>query len=395
MKLYGFVLIILLVLVFVPDYYIFNKLKKNNKPKLALFSLLPAVFFVMFFLYLKFWGRGISDYRITSIFMWINYVFLLIFVPKMLYVLVRGLRFLLAKIFKKYTFWVMSVFAWLLAAVTFFVFLIGAFVTPNNFEVKHTELAIHNLPKAFDGYKIIQISDIHLGSFGANTTKLNPIVELINQQDVDLLVFTGDMVNNYADEANGWDPVFTALKAKDGKFAILGNHDYGDYSDWPSEASRLENRNGIAQRIEAFGFTLLRNEHVHLRRGTDSIALAGVENWGKPPFPKYGDLAYAMQSIESDNVVLLLSHDPSHWQAEVLNYPNIKLTLSGHTHAAQFMFRWFGRNVSPSAWVYRNWDGLYSNGNQHLYINRGLGYVGLPMRIGARPEISVLTLRSR
>lgn len=209
MKLYGFVLIILLVLVFVPDYYIFNKLKKNNKPKLALFSLLPAVFFVMFFLYLKFWGRGISDYRITSIFMWINYVFLLIYVPKMLYVLVRGLRFLLAKIFKKYTFWVMSVFAWLLAAITFFVFLIGAFVTPNNFEVKHTELAIHNLSKAFDGYKIIQISDIHLGSFGANTTKLNPIVELINQQDADLLVFTGDMVNNYADEANGWDPVFT------------------------------------------------------------------------------------------------------------------------------------------------------------------------------------------
>lgn len=395
MRLYGIVLIILLILVFIPDYYIFNKLKKNNKPKLALLSLLPAAFFVLFFLYLRFFGRDTSDFRVTSIFMWINYAFMLIYVPKMLYVTVRVLRFLLRKVFPKNDFWLMSVFAWLIAAFSFLAFFIGAFITPNNFEVKQTEVAIHNLPTAFEDYKIIQISDIHLGSFGGNTTKLNPIIELINQQNADLLVFTGDMVNNYADEANGWNPVFTALKAKDGKFAILGNHDYGDYSDWPSEESRHENRTRIAQSIEAFGFTLLLNEHVHLKRNNDSVALAGVENWGKPPFPKYGDLAGTMKNLQATEHVLLLSHDPSHWEAEVLNYPNIKLTLSGHTHAAQFMFRWFGRNVSPSAWVYEFWDGLYNNGNQYLYINRGLGYVGLPMRIGARPEISVITLKCK
>lgn len=395
MRMYGLVFVILLLLVILPDYYFFRKINKNPAhKKFALLSLIPAVLFVLFFSFLLLFGRSISDYKITYIFMWINYVFLLLYVPKMLYLIVRALRKLMRRIFPKYEFWFMSVVAWVVAAFSFSIFLIGAVVTPHNFELSKVDVVINNLPSAFDGYKMVQISDIHLGSFGGNVQRLQPIVPIINQQNADLVIFTGDMVNNYAAETTGWEGLFQSLQAKDAKYAILGNHDYGDYSDWESETAKMANRLAIDRNIEKMGFQLLLNEHVHLTRQGDTLVLAGVENWGKPPFPKYGDLNKAMQDVAVTDCVILLSHDPSHWQAEVLDYPNIKLTLAGHTHAAQFMFRWMGRNVSPSSWVYELWDGLYTQGHQHLYINRGLGYVGLPMRVGARPQISVITLRS-
>lgn len=218
-------------------------------------------------------------------------------------------------------------------------------------------------------------------------------MKLINEQDADIIVFTGDMVNNYQEEMRGWNPLFQQLESRVGKYAILGNHDYGDYSSWDNPAQKSANLDSVKQNIRDFGFTLLLNQHVDLVRDNDTIQLLGVENWGKPPFPKYGSLTKTLKGTKPGKPKILLSHDPSHWRGEILDYPEIALTLSGHTHAAQLAFNWYGKKVSPSSWMYKEWDGLYEDNGQYLYINRGLGFIGIPVRIGiSRPEITVIQL---
>jgi hypothetical protein len=272
----------------------------------------------------------------------------------------------------------------------------GAFVNPKNVEVKTVQIEVADLPVAFDGYRIVQISDIHLGSWGQNISYLKPAIDSINNQHADLIVFTGDMVNNFSQEMEGWQPYFKQLKARDGKYAILGNHDYGDYSDWKRPQDKQTNFDSITQNIRNFGFTLLLNENVRLQRDSASIGLVGVENWGKPPFPKYGNLEKALINSDSSSLKILLSHDPSHWKREVVNYPQIFLTLSGHTHSAQIAFNMYGKLRSPSSLVYDEWEGLYIKGNQYLYVNRGLGFIGIPVRIGvARPEVTVIELKTK
>ncbi len=264
-----------------------------------------------------------------------------------------------------------------------------------DFRVIKETLRFSNLPKSFNGLKVVQISDAHLGSFFNNTKPVDKAIEIINELEADVVVFTGDLVNNFSAEAEDWIEAFSRIKAKRGKFSILGNHDYGDYGRWKSDEAKRANLERLYQIHQEMGFTLLRNEHVKLNQGKDELAILGVENWGVPPFPQKGDLTRAKQGAEKAPFKLLLSHDPSHWDAITLKeHPDVDLTLSGHTHGAQFGVELGNIKWSPVKYKYRQWGGLYTEGKQHLYVNRGFGYIGFPGRVGMPPEITCLTLES-
>jgi hypothetical protein len=215
---------------------------------------------------------------------------------------------------------------------------------------------------------------------------------MIRDLDPDLLVFTGDMVNNFASEMNGWTHVFADMPARLGKYSILGNHDYGDYSEWPSDEAKQENLNLIIARQEEMGFRVLRNEHFRISENGSSIYLAGMEHWGNPPFPQYGDLGRTLEGIPADAFTILLSHSPDHWSEQVINQTTIPLTLSGHTHGFQFGIEIGSFKVSPVRLLYKHWAGLYQEDSQYLYVNRGLGILAFPGRVGIWPEITLLEL---
>ena len=276
------------------------------------------------------------------------------------------------------------------AVATLAYVLFGAIWGKEYFQVKQVTFSSPDLPAAFDGYRILQLSDIHSGSWKGNTEALQRAIELCNAQHPDLAVFTGDLVNSRADEMKEFMPVFSKLHARDGVYSVLGNHDYATYAQWNSEAERLANIDTLVMRDEQMGWTMLMNDHRIIRRGNDSIALIGVENSGKPPFPDRGDLPRAQQGTEGMFKVLL-SHDPTHWRRSVLPDTDIQLMLAGHTHDMQVNL--FG--FSLSRFVYPEHRGLYLQQGRGLYVNIGLGYVLFPMRLGAWPEITVITLRKK
>ncbi len=264
-----------------------------------------------------------------------------------------------------------------------------------NYHVRRIKLNLAGLPDSFKGLKIVQISDIHSGSFDSHHAVAKG-VEKVMAENPDLILFTGDLVNNKADEIEPYMDLFSTLKAPLGVYSTLGNHDYGDYVEWPSKAEKLANLERLKAAHGKMGWKLMMNEHVLLKRGEDSIALIGIENWSaKPQFPKYGDMAGAYDGLQMANapVKILMSHDPSHWDAQVLkDYPDVNLTLSGHTHGMQFGVEIPGFKWSPVKYVYKNWAGLYQQGNQFLYVNRGYGFLGYPGRLGILPEITVFEL---
>ncbi|MEH0157657.1 metallophosphoesterase [Limibacter armeniacum] len=280
-----------------------------------------------------------------------------------------------------------------LAAVPFGAIAYGMVKGRYDFRVVRKNLTFKNLPKAFDGLKVVQISDIHIGSFPQEHPSVQKAVEMVNQLDADVLLFTGDLVNNLADETTGWVEVLKQMKAKHGKYAILGNHDYGDYVPWTNTEDRRKNLDGVKQANRDMGFDLLLNENRILEKDGEQIALIGVENWGRPPFPQYGDLRKASEGTEQAPFRILMSHDPSHWDGEVLD-TNIDLTLSGHTHGMQFGIEIPGVKWSPVKYKYPRWGGLYQEGKQFLYVNRGFGYHAIAGRIGMPPEITEITLKS-
>ncbi len=271
--------------------------------------------------------------------------------------------------------------------------LLYGFSNKYNYQVRKIKLSFANLPASFKGFKIVHISDIHSGSF-QNKTAVNHGVDLILQQNADLILFTGDLVNDRADEMTEYMDVFNRLKAPMGVYSSLGNHDYGDYVSWPSAEAKTENLNKLKQVHASLGWRLLMNEHVLLNKDKEQIALLGIENWGaKGRFPKYGKMQEAYPGTEKIPFKILLSHDPSHWDAEIkTKYSDIDLMLAGHTHGMQFglenpYFKW-----SPVQWMYKQWAGLYEDGNQKLYVNRGYGFIGYPGRVGIMPEITVIEL---
>ena len=275
-----------------------------------------------------------------------------------------------------------------LGAISFCNILYGTLVGVSRFEVKEVEYRSADLPKGFDGYRIVQISDIHIGSWQGNPEPIKRLVDLINAQKPDLIVFTGDLVNQQSHELDGFQQILSQLHAPDGVYSILGNHDYGSYYHWPSPEAEAQNMVYLKEQQKAMGWKLLNNEHDILHHRGDSIALIGVENDGEPPFSQFADLPKAMQGTEGMFRVLL-SHNPTHWRREVLPKSDISLMLAGHTHAMQGIL--FGHSLAEL--LYPEWRGMYYEGDRALYVNIGIGYVGLPFRFGAWPEITVLTLR--
>ncbi|HET8573532.1 MAG TPA: metallophosphoesterase [Edaphocola sp.] len=264
------------------------------------------------------------------------------------------------------------------------------------YQVRRLKLRFDHLPDSFRGLRIIHISDIHSGSF-QDKNAVAKGVDTILALRPDLILFTGDLVNNIAEEIVPYKSVFSKLKAPMGVYSILGNHDYGDYVAWPSEDLKQQNLEALKQHHADMGWQLLMNEHRVLEKGNERIALIGIENWGaKASFTKYGQMAAAYKGLspEHPGFKILMSHDPSHWEAEVIpRYPDIDLTLSGHTHGMQFGVRLGGRwQWSPVQYLYRQWAGLYKRGRQQLYVNVGFGFLGYPGRLGIRPEITLIEL---
>ncbi|MGL4853032.1 MAG: metallophosphoesterase [Phocaeicola sp.] len=257
-----------------------------------------------------------------------------------------------------------------------------------NFQVREVTIHSHELPKGFDGYRMVQFSDFHAGSWTGNKEAVDRAVQLINDQKPDIILFTGDLVNNLASEIDEFSAQFSQLESRDGIYSVLGNHDYSPYIKWDSEEAQTANLHSLIEKQESMGWRLLNNEHTILRCNNDSIALVGVENIGRPPFPSHGDLAKALKGTNGMYKVLL-SHDPTHWRRDVLPNSDVQLTLAGHTHNMQFQIGHF----QPSRFAYKEHNGLYEEQGQTLFVNIGLGYIMFPMRIGAWPEIAVITLK--
>jgi predicted MPP superfamily phosphohydrolase len=291
-------------------------------------------------------------------------------------------------------FWV-SELAMVVAALLFLIVLFGITRGRHFYRVRRETLQFPDLPAAFDGFTITQITDVHSGSF-TNATGVKKGLDLVNAQRSDVILFTGDLVNNTASEMDQWIPAFAGLQAPMGKFSVLGNHDYGDYIRWETPEAKQANLARLKQVHTEIGFRLLLDEAVTLKKDGQSITLLGVENWGKGGFHQYGDLNKATADVPDQAFKVLLSHDPSHWEGVTLeHHQHIHLTLSGHTHGMQFGIELFGFKWSPIKYVYKQWAGLYHNAGRFLYVNRGFGFLGLKGRIGMWPEVAVITLKQK
>ncbi|HEY6914565.1 MAG TPA: metallophosphoesterase [Paludibacter sp.] len=395
MRMYTEVLIALLVMIAIPDIYFYLKLKdRNAKPIYIVLHLIPPLFFTVLFLYMKFGLETLQNFRIVADIMWLYFFFMLIYIPKVIHIIFYFLDYVYIKIFKHDNVY-FDITRIIVSIISVIILLVGAYITPRNFEVVTVQVPINNLPPDFNGYKIVLISDIHLGSWNKKFEKLKPVIKLVNEQNPDIIIFAGDMVNNFASETQGWKPYFLEMKAKSGEYAVLGNHDYGDYTEWNTYNDRLENRRQIKQFIRDCGFRLLLNENVYLKKGRDSLLLVGVENWGKSTRFRYSDLNKALTGSTPNTPKILISHDPTQFDAEIAGKKDIGLTLSGHTHAAQLGIKIGKHLFSPASLVFKYWAGLYNVNEQYIYVNRGIGYIGLPMHIGVRPEITVITLKRK
>lgn len=326
--------------------------------------------------------------------MWLLFGYFTLFVPKLVFVIIDAIASIPLFFMHRRMHW-LSLSGGMLAVMTFLVMWWGALVNRYRMQVNEITVEIPDLPEAFDGYRIVQFSDLHSGTYGNDTTYVSHVVDRINAVNADMIVFTGDIVNRRTSELPPFVPVLSRLGASDGVFSILGNHDYGDYSDWNSDAEKKQSMQQLIDLQREMGWRLLLNEHEVIRHDGDSIILVGVENVGDPPFPCYGSLEDSYPSLSDSNTKILLTHNPAHWIGGIAGQDsiNIALTLSGHTHAMQIeILGW-----SPAKYRYSTWGGIYRDDkDEHpLYVNIGLGTVGIPMRLGATPEITVLTLRAK
>jgi predicted MPP superfamily phosphohydrolase len=315
------------------------------------------------------------------------------FIPKLIFVVIISILFFSNFVFsEKESLIIIPLIGLCSGFLPFFVILYGFFRALYRFKVHHVTIKHKKLPKPFNGLKIIQISDIHLGSFNYKYHILDKAIKVINDAQPDFIFFTGDLVNNYAWELIGWEKVFKKLIAKKGKYAILGNHDYGDYSEWNSAQEKQDNFEKIKEFYKTIDFKLLLNQSEIIEKKKGKLAIIGVENWGKAPFKQYGNLQEALKNVSEIPFKILLSHDPTHWREEVIKKTGISLTLSGHTHGMQVGFQYKKMKWSPIKYKYKHWAGLYNENEKYLYVNRGLGWVGFPGRLGMRPEITLFKL---
>ncbi len=398
-------LIVILILIVAVEFYTFQAFKSISKNKWFRFSFLAIsiVVYVNFLITLLTYDRGNGQ---TPQFQMAMGLMLTFAIPKLVVII-----FLFGEDVYRWIIKLISAFssgetqqipsrrkfisqlALGIAALPFVSFIYGIIQGKYNYKVVKYQLTFKDLPAAFDGYTITQISDIHSGSF-TNREKISYGVDLINEQKSDIMLFTGDIVNNKADEMDDWIDVFDKLEAKDGKYSILGNHDYGDYMDWENPQDKIDNFQKVKDIHKKIGFDLLLDEHRYIEKNEEKIALLGVENWGKG-FNQAGDLQKASSGIQKNDFKILMSHDPSHWQEKVKKDDfNYHLTLSGHTHGLQMgieipgFLKW-----SPSQYVYKQWAGLYEEYGRFINVNRGFGYHAFPGRVGIWPEITVIELK--
>lgn len=400
-------LIILIVVSILCDWFILHRIRKECAPqRKRLFSSAYGIsVIIMWVILIVFicWPKRDPYLSIVAP-MWLLFVYLTVYIPKIIFCLISLIISLFTRKWKKRKAWD----RWVAFPVSFILFLFmwsGVFYTGNQIEVNRVEIKSDRLPKSLDGTKILQLSDIHLGTWGSDTTFISRFTDSINAQKADIVVFTGDFVNRASNEMTPFIPVLKRIKAPLGVYAVLGNHDYGGYADWPDDKSYKDNLKNLTESIDALGWTLLCNQTSMISNGVDSIAMIGVENWGEPPFNQLGDLAKSYKTGSpaelNDSVYkVLLTHNPNHWTEIVTKTSNVDLTLSGHTHAMQLMFSLADWKWSPSKWRYPQWGGLYTHTEDkknpmHLYVNIGAGDVGMPVRMGsAKPEINIITLRS-
>jgi hypothetical protein len=318
------------------------------------------------------------------------------FIPKIIFVIVMAIFFFANFVIsEKESIIVIPLIGLFAGFLPFFVIVYGIFKARYNFKVHHVTLDFNHLPETFHGLKVVQISDLHLGSFNHQFHILDRAIKKINQLEPDLLFFTGDLVNNFAWELRGWRKAFRHFSPNIKKFAVLGNHDYGDYSKWNSKEDKQINFEAIKTFYRENDFKLLLNESKTIEKKGEKIAIIGVENWGNPPFKQYGDLKKALKDTENVPFKILLSHDPSHWTEEVIEKTQIAITLSGHTHGMQAALKLKNKEWSPIKYKYKHWAGLYEQNKQYLYVNRGLGWLGFPGRLGMRPEITLIEFQKK
>lgn len=375
------------LLLLLPDWYIDRKLLSHTGYKgLRFFYWIPSGLLLVGMLFIfTLYRPGPDAMQQLSYFL---IVFLCFSVPKALFVLIHLLLHGIARITNRKLYGEQLAGALALASLIYIIY--GATAGKENFTVREVTFESSDLPAGFDGYRILQLSDLHTGSWKGNGRALQRAVDLCNKQQANVIVFTGDVVNNLASELKEFIPILNGLEAKDGVFSVLGNHDYSPYIKWESPEMQQQNLEQLMRYEQEMGWKLLMNDHRMLYSGKDSIVLAGVENSGQPPFPNKGDLKKALAGTEGLFKVLL-SHDPTHWKREVLPQSDVQLMLAGHTHNMQFsLLGW-----SPSGLVYPEHEGLYMTGGRGLYVNIGLGYLMFPMRLGAWPEITVITLKRK
>ncbi len=387
-------LILLPILALTADTYIYrrNLRRQSRWVKILWWSLTGVVLAAVFIgVLLQFKFRGTLDINTT---MWIFYTFFLVYMPKWFYTIFSLPDYLPCLWHKRHSHWG-HIAGLVLALYVMGSMLYGAFYARQHPVYNHRTITCERLPEAFDGYRIVQFSDLHLETLGSADRYLPRWVAGIDSLHPDLIVFTGDLVNRQGGELTPYMDELSRLSATDGVYSILGNHDYGDYYHWESPAEKEKTLQQLIADESRMGWHLLNNRSVWLHRGNDSIALIGVENWGLPPFPQYGRLSEAYPNLNDSTFKILLSHNPLHWRHEVIPHSNIDLTLSGHTHAMQLKLGWEGFEYSLAEPMYPEWSGLYTapDGHHKLYVNEGMGCVFLPMRIGARPEITVITLK--
>ena len=338
--------------------------------------------------------KEVSQAGLTVI-MWALFGYLSIYAAKLTFIVCDSIGLLVRAILRRRNRAAVAAVVGCIAALSVFIALWwGALVTRYDIEVKPVSVAVSGLPDTFDGYTIAQISDLHVGSYGPDTTYVSRLVDSINALQPDIIVFTGDIVNRTTAELHPFVAPLSRLQAPDGVLSILGNHDYGDYYEWDSPQDKTDNMRLMHQLQQQMRWHLLDNETIMLHRGTDSLAVIGVQNVGDPPFPIYGSLSKAYPAISDAAVKVLLSHNPVHWTDSISNRPevNVALTLSGHTHAMQIACGRF----SPAALRYKTWGGLYTDSlGRALYVNIGIGEVAFPARVGATPEITLITLHKK
>lgn len=386
--------LVLLFFAIAIDYYLWRRIKKVSRRKLWLriHVVVSIIFNAGLLLVICLPKRRGADAGLELI-MWALYTYFSVYIPKFLFVIFDAIAALPLLWRRKRWKW-LSISGIVIAVAVFLIMWWGALVNRYSIDVRNVDVTVADLPEAFDGYTIAQISDFHVGTFGTDTTFVSKVIDKVNSLSPDVVAFTGDIVNRRSSELRPFVSPLSRMHARDGVLSILGNHDYGDYYSWDTPEAKAENMKELLAMQAEMGWQMLNNATSFIYRGNDSIAIIGVENVGDPPFTVYGDLDMAYETLDDPTVKILLSHNPAHWIEDIKDSPdkNIALTLSGHTHAMQMSA--FG--VSPAALRYPTWGGLYEDEDGHqLYVNIGLGEVAIPARIGATPEITLITLRRK